>query len=226
MRVVLRGVNLAAKAALIGLLLYAVARPELPQFAGKAMDARLFTYGASTVVLPLVWLALRPSGHPHAIDLCIVLPFLMDTLGNTFDLYDEVERFDDVMHFLRGCRGSSRSGSCWPSMRRRSRAGRCSGWCSASARSRTSLGAGRVPHLHPRRAEEATAYTDTLGDLTLSLTGSLVGALLCVTVLRGAGPATPKRRSAPAPAAVRRRESGLHVYEVVVSAGGVPEGAA
>ncbi len=52
----LRWVNLAAKAALIGLLLYAVARPELPQFAGKAMDARLFTYGASAVVLPLVWL--------------------------------------------------------------------------------------------------------------------------------------------------------------------------
>ena len=66
-------VNLAAKAALIGLLLYAVARPELPQFEGKAMEARLFTYGASAVVLPLVWLVLRPRRpYPHAIDLCIV----------------------------------------------------------------------------------------------------------------------------------------------------------
>ena len=55
-------VNLAAKAALIGLLLYGAVRPDLPQFEGKAMDARLFTFGASAVVLPLVWLICGPSG--------------------------------------------------------------------------------------------------------------------------------------------------------------------
>ena len=44
--------------------------------------------------------------------------------------------------------------------------------------------------------EEDTAYTDTLGDLTLSLSGSVVGALIVA-------------RLAPAPADRRRRESGV-----------------
>ncbi len=35
--------------------------------------------------------------------------------------------------------------------------------------------------------ELATAYTDTLGDLLLSLTGSLAGAVLSVTALWGVG---------------------------------------
>jgi len=35
--------------------------------------------------------------------------------------------------------------------------------------------------------ELATAYTDTLGDLVMSLTGSLVGAALCVTATWKAG---------------------------------------
>jgi hypothetical protein len=194
---VLRAVNLAAKAALIGLLLFAVVRPDLPQFEGKAMEARLFTYGASAVVLPLVWLVLRPKRpYPHAIDLCIVAPFLMDTLGNTLDLYDAVTWFDDLMHFLTWIPWVVAFGlllvTYAPPVPR---------WAVFGL----VLGYGAVTHILWELAEyltfirggpeEATAYTDTLGDLTLSLTGSLVGALI-VSV------------RAPAPADRRRRESG------------------
>ncbi len=43
--------------------------------------------------------------------------------------------------------------------------------------------------------ELATAYTDTLGDLLLSLIGSLAGAVLSVTALWSLG----RRQAAPAP---------------------------
>jgi hypothetical protein len=192
---VLRAVNLGAKAALIGLLVFAVARPDLPQFEGKAMEARLFTYGASAVVLPLVWLVLRPRRpYPHAIDLCIVAPFLMDTLGNTLDLYNAVVWFDDLMHFLTWIPWVVAFGlllvTYAPPVPR---------WAVFGL----VLGFGAVTHILWELAEyftfirggpeEATAYTDTLGDLTLSLTGSLAGALL-VTLL-GARPRAGRRRA-------------------------------
>jgi len=41
--------DLAVKAALVGLLLFAVARPDLPQFHGKAMVARALLYPISAL---------------------------------------------------------------------------------------------------------------------------------------------------------------------------------
>jgi hypothetical protein len=190
---VLRAINLTAKAALIGLLLYAVARPELPQFADKAMEARLFTFGASAVVLPLVWLIARPSRpYPHGIDLCIVLPFLMDTLGNALDLYDDPAWFDDVMHFATWVPWVVAFGllliTYAPPIPR---------WALFGC----VLAFGAVTHIVWELLEyvtfirggpeEATAYRDTLGDLTMSLAGSLTGALLCVAIT--------SRRPRPAP---------------------------
>jgi hypothetical protein len=195
---VIRWVNLGAKAALIGLLLYGALRPDLPQFEGKAMDARLFTFGLSAVVLPAVWLIVRPNRpYPHGIDLCIVLPFLMDTAGNALDLYDSIEFFDDAMHFLTWIPWVVAFGliliTYAPPIPR---------WAVFGL----VLGFGAVTHILWELAEyvtfirggpeEDTAYTDTLGDLTLSLSGSLVGALIVA-------------RLAPAPADRRRRESGV-----------------
>ena len=127
---------------------------------------------------------MRPKRpYPHGIDLCIVLPFLMDTLGNTLDLYDSIEFFDDVMHFATWVPWVVAFGLLLhyaPPVPRWAHFGLV-------------LGFGAVTHILWELlefvtfirggAEEATAYRDTLGDLTLSLCGSLVGALLCVTVL-------------------------------------------
>jgi hypothetical protein len=41
-------IDVAVKAALIGLLLLAVLRPDLPQFEGKAMTGRALTSAATT----------------------------------------------------------------------------------------------------------------------------------------------------------------------------------
>jgi len=47
--------DLAVEAALVGLLLFAVARPDLPQFHGKAMVARALLYPISALIVPVVW---------------------------------------------------------------------------------------------------------------------------------------------------------------------------
>ena len=47
--------NLAVKAALVGLLLFAVVRSDLPQFQGKALTGRALTYPISTLIVPICW---------------------------------------------------------------------------------------------------------------------------------------------------------------------------
>ena len=70
------------------------------------MDARLFTFGLSAVILPVVWLVLRPKRpYPHAIDICIVAPFLLDTAGNALDLYDASSGSTTSCTTSRGSRG-------------------------------------------------------------------------------------------------------------------------
>jgi hypothetical protein len=60
--------DLAVKAALVGLLLFAVARPDLPQFHGKAMAARALLYPLSAVIVPVVWwLRGRREPYPYAV---------------------------------------------------------------------------------------------------------------------------------------------------------------
>jgi len=195
---VLRIVNFAAKAALIGLLLFAVIRPDLPQFEGKAMTARLFTFGISAVFLPLIWLVLRPRRpYPHAIDLCLVAPFLLDTAGNALDLYGTIEWFDDAMHYLNWVPWVTAFGLALVTF-----APPIPRWALFGV----VLGFGAVTHILWELAEfvtfirggpeEATAYRDTLGDLTLSLLGSLTGALI---VTYAASRSPTYRQTSPSP---------------------------
>jgi hypothetical protein len=178
------------------LLLYAVLRPDLPQFEGKGMGARLVTFGIPTILLPIAWFASRGRrrpglAYPHHVDLCIVAPFLMDTTGNTLDLYDSVSWFDDVMHlatwvpWVLGFGLLLHYASALPR------------W----AHFGLVLGFGATTHILWELAEYvafikdspelATAYTDTLGDLSMSLTGSLIGATVTVTLLWSTGKAAP-----------------------------------
>ncbi|MEZ4506610.1 MAG: hypothetical protein R2848_12385 [Thermomicrobiales bacterium] len=55
-------IDAAVKAALVGLLLFAVARPDLEQFQGKAMNARAVFYPISMVVAPIGWWLARRRG--------------------------------------------------------------------------------------------------------------------------------------------------------------------
>jgi len=195
----LRVANIAAKGLLFVLLLYAVLRPDLPQFEGKATDVRLITYGIPIGLVPVVWRGLgarvRTRPYPHALDLCLVLPFLLDTAGNTLDLFDRVGWFDDAMHVVNWIPWVAAFGLALhyaPALPRWAHFGLV-------------IGFGAVTHIVWELGEYvafirdspelATAYTDTLGDLLLSLTGSVIGATLVATVLWGTGSAAARRVS-------------------------------
>jgi hypothetical protein len=79
--------------------LHAVANPDLPQYADKAMQARALAYPLAVLAIPFAWwLSWRDRPFPVVPDLLFTLPFFIDTLGNALDLYDSIEWWDDVNH--------------------------------------------------------------------------------------------------------------------------------
>lgn len=186
----LRNLNLAAKGLLLLLLLHAVVFPDLPQYQGKGIGARLLTYPTPVWLVPLVWWLTRGrrragAVYPHLIDLCVVLPFLIDTAGNTANLYDTITWWDDAMHFVTWVPWVAAFGL---GLRR---------WAPQLGRLNTgalTVGFGAVTHIlwevaeylsfvRGNPTESATAYQDTIGDLVLSLCGSFTGGILVGTVL-------------------------------------------
>src|SRR4051812_37847295 len=183
-------VNIAAKVALVVLLLHAVVFPDLPQYDGKGIATRLAMYPISALIVPAIWLVrwrrgLSTDNYPHLIDLCIVAPFLIDTAGNAANLYDTVGWWDDLMHFVTWVPWVTAFGLFL--LRRYRYLGRV-------VIAGLTLGFGAVTHIlweigeyfafiKGNPDELATAYKDTVGDLAMSLMGSLVGALLVSTVL-------------------------------------------
>ena len=169
------------------MLLYGVVRSDLPQFAGKSPGGRLAVYSGALLLVPAVWRALgrRVDGrpYPYAIDLCVVAPFLLDSTGNALNLFDTVSWFDELTHLVNWIPWVTAFGLALhyaPPLPRWAHFGLV-------------LGFGAVTHIVWELGEYVafihdspeldTAYTDTLGDLALSLTGSLIGATLVVTVL-------------------------------------------
>ena len=175
-RTTLLALDVSAKLALFGLLLNAVANPDLPQYADKAMQARAAVYPLAVLAIPISWwLFARQRPFPVLADLLFTLPFLIDTAGNALDLYDRIEWWDDINHF-----------GNWMLL---SAAFVALGWPHDATRlTRAALGVGfgattavvwevlEYVTFIPGSPEAATAYQDTLGDLTLGLLGSLIGA--------------------------------------------------
>jgi uncharacterized membrane protein YjdF len=172
--------NLAVKAALIGLLLFSVFS-GLERFEGKAMAGRALTYPLAALIVPAAWWLLRRRGkaleYPYALDALLVLPFLIDVAGNALDLYDTIEWWDDANHFVNWallCAGlglliTRRMGSRW-----------------AVVLLVTGLGAvlaigwelGEWFTFIRHGTELGTAYEDTLGDEALGTLGALVAGLI------------------------------------------------
>jgi hypothetical protein len=194
----LKRLNIAVKVALVALLMHAVVFPDLPQYQGKGILPRLLLYPVSIWLVPLGWWLVwkrrgRALPYPHLIDLCVALPFTIDTAGNAANLYDTIDWWDDVMHFV-----------TWVP------------WVIAfglAIRERTNLrrfdvaaitiGFGAVTHIIWEVLEYVTfirnnpseikgAYTDTIGDLVMSLCGSITGGVLVGTVLFGVGRLRPR----------------------------------
>jgi hypothetical protein len=172
--------DVAVKLALVGLLVFAVARPDLPQFAGKAMTGRAIGYPLAALVVPVSWFLVRRrrrTAYPYAVDILIVLPFLIDMAGNAANLYDTVGWWDDANHFVNWAILVTGFGLV---LRRTSlsplvAAGLCVGFGAVTAILWELL---EYVTFIRHSKELRTAYTDTLGDLALGLAGSAVAAML------------------------------------------------
>jgi len=178
-------VNIAVKVLLVLFLLHAVLYPDLSQYQGKGIGWRLLLYPLTILIVPIVWMlrGRRPVPYPHHIDIVVALPFLLDTMGNAFNLFDTISWWDDFMHVLNWIPWVMVAGFIaryWP-------LGRVNVALIA-------WGYGAITHIlweegeylafvQANKTESATAYRDTMGDLILSLTGGLIGAVLVATVL-------------------------------------------
>jgi glycopeptide antibiotics resistance protein len=193
--VTLARIDWFVKLALIALLVHGVVDPDLPQYQGKGMGWRLLTYPLSTLVVPVIWFLWtrspsrreRAGAYPYLIDICVVAPFLIDTAGNTANLYDTIDWWDDLMHVVTWIPWVTAVGLAL----RRLPLGRLN----VAA---LTIGFGAVTHIiwevleyltfvRGNPSEAATAYEDTIGDLVASLSGSIIGAILVATVLWNLG---------------------------------------
>ena len=175
--------DLVLKAALVGLLAFG-AFSGLQQFEGKAFAWRLAAYPPCTLIIPIGWALLaRRSAYPYLADILLTLPFFIDTGGNALDLYDTVESWDDWNHLvnwglLAGAVGalSWRNGtSPWTTL------AFVVGFGATTAILWELAEYAAFIHDSP---ELATAYTDTLGDLGLGLTGSVAAGCVSAWAVR------------------------------------------
>ena len=183
----LQFVALGAKAVLFMLLLSALIWPDLSGIKGKASTARLIVYPIGAMVLPLWWWAYGRTKSrlhdrfPWPADLLLTLPWLIDLIGNRLDLFDTITWWDDAMHFILW--GLLTAGVLTAFVPRT---------LSRGITTFVALGFGATAaviwelgeyYAFVRHSEELrTAYTDTLGDLSLGTLGALLAALILFQV--------------------------------------------
>lgn len=157
--------------------------PGLTQFEGKGFGARLPGYIAMMLAVPVVWwLVRRRRGGteplPWAAFAWIMLPFLIDVTGNTLDLYDTVWWWDDANHLVNWFFLNLGIGLLLERGDIRPR------WALAALIA--GIGAilaiiwelGEWTIFIRFGTELATAYQDTLGDLTLGTLGATIAGIV------------------------------------------------
>jgi hypothetical protein len=175
-------VDVAFKVALVGLLAFG-AFSGLEQFEDKAFGWRLATYPLAAVIVPLGWrLAGRPRPFPYALDVLAVSPFLVDVLGNTFDLYDSIGWWDDANHFVNWALLSLAVGQ----LLLRLRLPRAEMFVLVVGVGATAAILWEIAEYFAfirNSSELDTAYEDTLGDMSLGLAGAAAAAFVTARFL-------------------------------------------
>ena len=173
------------RSALVLAIGVSVAFPGWEQFEGKGMAFRAPFYLLPLIVVPLVW-KWRGSHppYPYLVDALVVSPFLVDTLGNVFNFYNNYPVTDDVLHFVNWV--LLLAGVSLALLRLG--LGRLNIWVLA-------WGIGGLAIIWWEAAEYLVqelgtaglqlTYEDTIGDLVLSSTGGAVGSALALALARG-----------------------------------------
>lgn len=175
--------NLGLKALFVGLLAFG-AFSGLDQFEGKAFGWRLVFYPLAALIVPLAWrLAGKRPPYPYAADMLLVAPFLVDVAGNTLDLYDSISWWDDANHLVNWALLCGALGAVLLRTHLTPLLLFCvtAGFGAAAA---ILWELGEYFAFIRGGSELGTAYTDTLGDEVLGLTGGALAALLVANVAR------------------------------------------
>jgi hypothetical protein len=169
----------AVKLALVALLAFG-AFSGLERFAGKAFGWRLGGYSVAALLVPAIWVARgRRPPFPYAVDILFVLPFLIDTIGNALDLYDTIDWWDDANHFVNWAlvTGAVAAALARTQVSRAELFAIVVGFGGVTA---ILWEIGEYFAFIRNSSELSTAYTDTLGDLALGLSGSTLTGTLAV----------------------------------------------
>lgn len=177
-RRLLLALDVALKVVLVALLAHALANSDLPQYSGKAMLGRALTFPIAAFLVPAVWwLRYRDRPYPVDVDLLFTAPFVIDVAGNALGLYDSIEWWDDANHFFNWMLITAAAAL----VLRSTGSGRltCFGLAVGFA-ALTAIAWELAEYVTFIRfsPELATAYTDTLGDLTLGTLGGTLGAAI------------------------------------------------
>jgi hypothetical protein len=170
------------KVALVGLLAFG-AFSGLERFAGKAFGWRLAGYSIAALLVPAIWVFRgRRAPFPYPADILFVLPFLIDTVGNALNLYDTIDWWDDANHFVNWAlvTGAIAAGLFRTHVNRAELFAIVVGFGAVAA---ILWEIGEYFAFIRNSPELRTAYTDTLGDLSLGLSGSTLTGALAVVVL-------------------------------------------
>jgi len=179
--------DVAVKVATVALLAFAILRPDLPQFQGKAFTGRAIAYPIALVALPIGWwlFGRRRMPFPVAADILFGLPFLIDVAGNALNLYDSIDWWDDANHLVNWTLHTSAVGLLlrYGAWTRPTRVALAFGYAVTSA---VLWEFAEFVTFVPDSPEAASAYADTLLDLALGMVGGLVGAVVTARLPRGA----------------------------------------
>jgi hypothetical protein len=175
-------IDVAVKVALVGLLAFG-AFSGLERFAGKAFGWRLAGYSIAALLVPAIWVFRgRRAPFPYPADILFVLPFLIDTVGNALNLYDTIDWWDDANHFVNWAlvTGAVAAALFRTHVNRAELFAIVVGFGAVAA---ILWEIGEYFAFIRNSPELRTAYTDTLGDLSLGLSGSTLTGALAVVVL-------------------------------------------
>jgi hypothetical protein len=183
----LRALVLTGKLLLVMFVVRIVFDPTWAHLDGKAPFARAIMYPLWIVAVPVYWAIFRRgTAFPWLADVLVTLTCATDLVGNRLDLYNSVEWFDDAMHVLNAALVSA--GLVLLTMPRSSTPIQI-----AHAAISIGLTASLVWELFEyatfltRSTEWASAYSDTIGDLTQGWLGSALAAVVVATAWRRRG---------------------------------------
>ena len=197
-----RSMDVTAKAGMVLLLVLALLFPDLGNMKDKAAGLRAVAYPLLAFAVPAIWYVYwrERASFPWAADLLVTITCFTDTLGNRMNMYDTIVWFDDWMHFMNT--GFLTAGVILLTMHRTS---------SLKATLERALAFGATSaiaweiaeyyaFLSSLSSERRGAYTDTLSDLALNVTGALVAAVVVHTMWRAGRLALAAPQLEPVPA--------------------------